>query len=105
MEKIAWTATIKDGKCDEYISRHDKIWQDMKDVLKEAGIVNYTIWLNGNTVFGYYECTKGIAYAQKVQSQSVVVQKWNEYMKDVMDLKMDKKTGAQPKMQCVFTFN
>ena len=56
MEKYAWKATIKEGKRDEYILRHNKIWQRMKDVLKEAGIVNYSIWTCGNELFGYYEC-------------------------------------------------
>ncbi len=33
MERYAWKALIKDGMLDEYICRHDKIWQEMKDVM------------------------------------------------------------------------
>lgn len=36
------------------------------------------------------------------QADSPVVDKWNEYMKDVMVMEMDPETGAQPKMQQVF---
>ena len=35
-------------------------------------------------------------------STSEVVDKWNEYMKDVMVMEMDPETGAQPKMKQVF---
>lgn len=73
-----------------------------KSVLKEAGIVNYSIWLDGEEVFGYYECEKGAAYAARIQAESPVVERWNEFMKDVMDMTMDEKTGAQPLLEEVF---
>jgi L-rhamnose mutarotase len=102
MERYAWRASVKPGKQAEYIERHNQIWPQMKAVLKEAGIVNYSIWLADGEVFGYYECEKGAAYAAKVQSESPVVDRWNEYMKDVMEMKKDEKTGAQPLLQEVF---
>ena len=89
MEKYAWKATVIEGKIDEYIKRHDEIWDEMKAVLENAGIVNYTIWNVGNELFGYYECEKGVEYAAKVQSESEVVDRWNEYMKDVMVMELD----------------
>ena len=81
---------------------HNEIWNELVQVLKEAGIENYSIWLNGNELFGYYECAKGRDYASKAQSESPVVAKWNEFMKDVMEMPLDKKTGAQPLLEEVF---
>lgn len=104
MEKYAWKATIKDGTIEEYIRRHDNLPEDMKQVLKEAGITNYTIWNVGNELFGYYECKKGIDYAAKIQSNSEVVKKWDKYMSDILIMEMDKETGAQPLLKKVFTF-
>lgn len=105
MEKYAWKATVIDGKLDEYIKRHNEIWPEMLEVLNEAGIRNYTIWNVGNVLFGYYECQKGIDFAAKVQSESAVVDRWNEYMKDVMVMELDPITGAQPQLKNVFSFN
>ena len=102
MERFAWKARVKEGKLDEYQYRHAHIWPEMKQVLKDAGISNYTIWNVGNDLFGYFECEKGVAYAEAYQAKSAVVEKCNEYMKDVMVMEMDPKTGAQPKMQQVF---
>lgn len=59
MEKVTWRAVIKEGMVKEYIKRHDEIWPEMVETLKAAGICNYTIWLDGNSLFGYYECEKG----------------------------------------------
>ena len=104
MERFAWKAVVKDGKLEEYKYRHAHIWPEMKQVLKEAGISNYTIWNVGNELFGYYECDS-IAEATRVQAESPVVDRWNEYMKDVMLMEMDPETGAQPLMKQVFFFD
>lgn len=105
MEKYAWRARIIDGAAEEYKRRHSEIWPEMLEVLKEAGIVNYTIWLSGNELFGYYECEKGIQYAAKVQAESPTVKKWDEYMKDILIMEKDPVTGAQPQLEKVFEMN
>ena len=74
----------------------------MVEVLKAAGIKNYTIWNTGNELFGYYECDKGVDFAAKVQSESPVVKRWDEYMKDILIMEMDPVTKAQPKLEKVF---
>ena len=89
MEHMAWKGRIKPGCKAEYQKRHAEIWPEMVKVLKDAGI-------------GYYECEKGVAYAEKVQAESPVVDRWNEYMKDILELEMDPVTGAQPKLEQVF---
>ncbi len=102
MERYAWRAKVKEGKLDEYIKRHNEIWLELSELLKKAGIGNYTIWYNNNDLFGYYECEFGVEYAAKIQAESPIVDKWNEYMKDVMVMEMDPVTKAQPLMQQVF---
>lgn len=102
MERYAWKAIVREGMLEEYIRRHNEIWPELTQVLREAGITNYTIWTVGNELFGYYECQKGADYAAKVQAESPVVDRWNEYMKDVMVMEMDPETGAQPKLRQVF---
>ena len=82
MERFAWKGRIKPGMKEEYKRRHDEIWPEMLALLKEAGIRNYTIWSDGRDVF--------------------VVDRWNDYMEDVLDLVMDPETGAQPKLQLMF---
>ena len=104
MERYAWKATVLPGKLEEYIHRHNTIWPEMKEVLADAGIVNYSIWMQGEELFGYYECEKGVEYAAKVQAESNVVKKWDEYMKDILIMEKDPVTGAQPLLTQVFSF-
>lgn len=102
MERMAWKGHIKPGQKEEYVRRHNEIWPEMVAVLKAAGICNYTIYCCGDELFGYYECEKGVAFAEKTQAESPVVQRWNDYMQDVLELEMDPVTGAQPKLEAVF---
>lgn len=102
MERYAWKAQIREGCLDEYVRRHNEIWPELVELLKHAGICNYSIWNTGNEIFGYYECEKGIDYAAKTQAESRIVDRWNNYMKDVMVMEMDPVTGAQPKLTEVF---
>lgn len=104
MEKCTWKATLLPGMRDEYVRRHDEIWPEMKETLAQAGIVNYTIWRCGDELFGYYECEKGAAYAAKVQAESPVVDRWNEYMRDVMVMDFDPETGTAVALEKVFSF-
>lgn len=101
MERYGWKASVYPGKLDEYIRRHENVWPEMTELLNAAGIHNYSIWNTGNDLFGYYEC-ESIEFAARMQSESPIVQKWNEYMKDVMQLAIDPITGAQPLMQQVY---
>ena len=89
MEKYAWRGKIVPGMQEEYKKRHDNIWPEMKEVLANAG---------------YYECEKGVEYAAKVQAESDVVKKWDEYMKDILIMEKDPVTGAQPLLTQVFSF-
>lgn len=104
MERYAWKAIVRDGMLDEYIKRHDEIWPEMKEMLHAAGIRNYTIWNVGNELFGYYECDS-IAEAGRIQAESEVNARWDQYMKDVMIFERDPVTGAQPLMKQVFLFD
>ncbi len=101
MERFAWKARILPGKLNEYVRRHDEIWPEMTAVLNAAGIRNYTIWTTGEELFGYYECDS-VEHAAKVQAASPVVDKWNEYMKEVMVMEIDPDTGTAVQLKQVF---
>ena len=103
MQRYAWKARILPGQREEYIKRHDEIWPEMAELLRRAGIRNYSIWTTeSGELFGYYECARGAEHAARVQRESPVVDRWNEYMKDVMVMDMDPRTGAQPLLTEVF---
>ena len=43
------------GYEEEYKRRHDEIWPEMVEALREAEVRNYSIFRHGLTLFGYFE--------------------------------------------------
>lgn len=101
MERFVWKGKVRPGKLEEYIRRHDEIWPEMTEILNRAGIHNYTIWNVGYELFGYYECNNN-EYAIKVQAESPIVDRWNEYMKDVMEIRNDPRASTDLQFRKVF---
>ena len=62
---------IVPGMQEEYKKRHDNIWPEMKEVLAKAGIVNYSIWMQGEELFGYYECEKALTMRQRCRQRAM----------------------------------
>ena len=88
MDKIVWKGRIKEGMQEEYIRRHNEIWPEMEQALRDSGIRNYSIWNYGSELFGYYECPDA-NYAQAFKASSKVMQCWSESMRHVMEMEKD----------------
>ena len=57
MPRIGFTMKLFAGKEEEYRKRHDEIWPELVELLKQQGIANYSIFLDSNTnvLFGVLE--------------------------------------------------
>lgn len=101
MERFLWKGRIKEGKKRQYIERHNQIWPEMIQMLNEAGIHNYSIWLIDDELIGYYE-SENIEFANRFQEISPVNEKWDLYMEDVMYMEMDSETGKNIECKEIF---
>ena len=79
---------VRPGCEDEYKRRHDEIWPQMVETLKEAGISNYSIFRHGLTLFGYFE-TDNLERTIAFLRHSEVNQRWSEWMAPVMKMEVD----------------
>lgn len=74
---------IKENKVEEYKERHRNVWPEMICALKEAGIRNYSIFLECSDVYGYWE-SENVDRTLEFLSRNEVNSKWQEYMSDVI---------------------
>lgn len=56
MQRFCFTFQIRPGQEAEYKRRHDEIWPELVDALKDAGISNYSLFRRGVRVIAYCEC-------------------------------------------------
>jgi len=84
MERFAFKMFLHPRQKDEYKKRHDEIWPDLAVLLRQAGISNYSIFLDEdtNTLFAYLERPKDHTMASLPEHP--VMRRWWDYMKDLM---------------------
>lgn len=89
MNRSAFKMKLKPGKKQEYKRRHDAIWPELKQLLKDAGISDYSIFLDEetNTLFAVQK-TAGSGSSQDL-GQLDIVKKWWAYMADIMEVNPD----------------
>jgi len=74
---------------EEYKKRHDEIWPELKNLLKDNGISDYSIFLDETTndLFGVMKADN--AKALDSLPAKAIMQKWWAYMKDIMESNED----------------
>ena len=89
MKRVAFKMQLNEGQKAEYIKRHNEIWPELKTLLKEAGISEYSIFLDEetNTLFAFQKVS-GDGSSQDL-GQTEIVKKWWKFMADIMKTNPD----------------
>jgi L-rhamnose mutarotase len=92
MTQHAWVLEVRPGYEEEYMRRHQEIWPEMVEALREAGIRNYSIFRHGLTLLGYFE-TDDIEKTREYLANSETNQRWSEWMDPIMKVDIDPTTN------------
>ncbi|QGY42518.1 L-rhamnose mutarotase [Maribellus comscasis] len=89
MKRVAFKMILNEGQKVEYKKRHDEIWPELKQLLKEAGISEYSIFLDEdtNTLFAFQKVS-GEGGSQNL-GETEIVKKWWAFMADIMKTNPD----------------
>jgi L-rhamnose mutarotase len=101
MQKLAFKMTLRPGCKEEYRRRHAALWPEMKELLRQNGIRDYTIFLDEatNTLFAV-QSQDGEQSSQDLGALPIV-QKWWNYMADIMETNPDSSPVSVP-LETVF---
>ena len=96
LQRHAFVMHLNPGCEDEYRRRHDAIWPELADLLRQAGVSNYSIFLDPRTLtlFGYLERPAGHTMADLPAHP--VMRRWWDHMKDIMRTHSDGAPVAEP---------
>ncbi len=89
MTRLAFKMHLNEGQKETYIKRHNQIWPELKQLLKDSGVTEYSIFLDKetNTLFAFQKVS-GDGGSQDL-GQTEIVQKWWAYMADIMQTNPD----------------
>jgi L-rhamnose mutarotase len=84
LERICFTFELRPGMEDEYKRRHDEIWPELVEAIKDAGISNYTLFRRDRQVIAYAECEPDVATAFAKVGATDVNARWAAWFEDVI---------------------
>ena len=96
MKRVAFKMKLFPGCEDEYKKRHDNIWPELVQEISEAGLYDFSIYLDRetNTLFAFHKVKDDSASAG--QPGKAVQRKWWTYMKDLMETNSDDSPATVP---------
>lgn len=89
MERKAFKMFLKPDYQQEYEKRHATIWPELKRLLSDNGISDYSIyWDKDSNVLFAFQKIVGNRSSQEL-SDNLLIQKWWDYMADIMVVNED----------------
>ena len=96
MKRVAFKMQLNEGQKAEYIKRHNEIWPELKTLLKDAGVSEYSIFLEEetNTLFAFQKVSED--GGSQDLGQTEIVKKWWKFMADIMKTNPDNSPVTVP---------
>jgi L-rhamnose mutarotase len=96
MKRMAFKMFLNEGQKQEYKKRHSELWPELKKLLKDSGVSEYSIFLDEetNTLFAFQK-VNGEMGSQDLGSTDIV-QKWWDYMSQIMQTNADNSPVTVP---------
>jgi L-rhamnose mutarotase len=96
MQRHAFKMKLKPGVVAEYKKRHDEIWPALAAELKAAGVSDYSIFLDEETLTLFAVQKLGEKNSAAELPDSPIVRKWWDYMAPLMETHPDNSPVATP---------
>lgn len=89
MQRLAFKMKLNPGQKDAYKVRHDQLWPELKQLLKDNGVSEYSIFLDEetSTLFAFQKVS-GEGGSQDLANNEIV-KKWWDFMADIMEVNPD----------------
>lgn len=96
MEKYAFRMCLNPGMEAEYRRRHDAIWPELVDLLRGAGVSDYSIHLDPETGLLFAVLWRAEGHGMDALPGHPVMQRWWAYMADIMQTHPTNEPVATP---------
>ena len=84
MEQIAFKMELQPGRRELYQKRHDEIWPELVELLHDAGISDYSIFLDEETLTLFAVLRRTEEHKMESLPKHEVMQRWWKFMGDIM---------------------
>jgi L-rhamnose mutarotase len=96
MKRVAFKMKLKAGCEAEYKKRHDEIWPELSRILSDAGVCDYSIFLDQESLVLFAVQKLSDNNTADRLPQNPVVRQWWEHMADIMETNPDRSPVCVP---------
>lgn len=96
MQRLAFKMKLNQDQKEVYKKRHNELWPDLKQLLKDNGVSEYSIFFDEetNTLFAFQKVS-GVGGSQDLANNEIV-KKWWDFMADIMEVNPDNSPVSIP---------
>lgn len=89
MDRKGFKMFLNPGMAEEYEKRHNALWPEMKEMIRQHGGHNYSIFLDRetNVLYGYLEVEDEALWDESADTP--INRRWWDYMADIMETNAD----------------
>ncbi len=84
-ERIAFRMNLHPGQATEYEKRHDEIFPELSEALRNAGVSDYSIWHDPQSDHLFGILTRTDDHTLEALPDTEVMKRWWAHMADVME--------------------
>ncbi|MEI6337205.1 MAG: L-rhamnose mutarotase [Verrucomicrobiota bacterium] len=96
MKRRSFVMKLKQGCEAEYKKRHDELWPELAEAFRNAGVLEYSIYLDERTsalvAFQTLTDTHTIALLRNLE----VVRRWSDSMREMLEVNADGSPKSHP---------
>lgn len=92
----AFRMQLKPGCVEEYRRRHDALWPELADALREAGVYDYSIFLDEPSLALFAVLKLRPDDRRSELPAKPVMRRWWDYMADLMEVEPDNRPKEWP---------
>ncbi|WP_282122053.1 L-rhamnose mutarotase [Algibacter mikhailovii] len=102
MQRLAFKMKLNPGQKEAYKARHDQLWPELRQLLKDNGVSEYSIFLDEetSTLFAFQKVS-GEGGSQDLANNEIV-KKWWAFMVDIMVTNSDNSPVSVPLEELFF---
>ena len=96
MQRLAFKMKLNHGQKEVYKKRHNELWPELKELLKDNGISEYSIFFDEetNSLFAFQKVSDGGGSQDLTNNE--IVKKWWDFMADIMQVHPDNSPVSIP---------
>ena len=85
MERVCFLLQVRADRLDEYRARHEAVWEDMLQALRETGWRNYSLFVRDDGLLVGYLETDDFEAAQRGMEEREVNARWQAEMAEFFE--------------------